>query len=213
MYEQQETMESEVKELELNVAYGTTSHRTREENVYENLPCQDPVPLKAEKTINKPVSTATRYIAGFALLLASLALLVAVVTAAIYFSTPSGVELKSTLNQDNQHVVQNLQVELNSSKTEIAFLQDQFLSQNDFHTISNLHQRLQTLQAELNNSITAIRRLQTHIWNPVKTCSDRPPGSPLGDYWIQDDWTKSPVHVYCDMDGTRAATVILLEVG
>ena len=241
-------MESEVKELELNVAYGTASYTAREENVYENLSPQDLVPPKVDKTINKPGSTAIRYIAGFTLVLACLALLVAVVTAAICFSTPGGIEYNSSSNQDNlQHLIQNLQVELNSSKNDITLLQDQFSSRNSLQTISNLQQRVQTLQlelnsskteitilqdqfqevqtlqlelnsskteitilqdqfqevqtlqAELNDSITAIRRLQTHVWNPVRSCSDIPPGSPSGNYWIQDDWTKSPFQVYCDM--------------
>ena len=209
------------KEIQLNVAYGTARYKTEEENVYDNMPCQDSL----NKTVNKPRRTATRSIAGFAVVLASLALLVAVVTAAIYFSTHGVRELNGTSNQDNlQQLVQTLQVELNDSKNEITIFKNQFSSQDSLRSISTLQQMVQALQAKLNesneeskliqaklnDSINAIRSLKHQLnlvfyWIPVRSCSNIPSGSPSGYYWIQTNRTKSPVQIYCDMDRTNCS--------
>ena len=94
-------------------------------------------------------------------------------------------------------------------------------------TMSTLQQKVQILQAELNDSKNEVMILQNVLnlsnakqdaiissiltrslgtfWNPATSCSFLAPGSPSGDYWIQTNGTTNPVQVYCDMNRTSCS--------
>ena len=174
-----------------NVAYNIR----KEESVYEMVPVTAPenrlpnVVSKAGKTATfKTIAT----VATFAFLLASLALLAAAI--AIYLST-SGTEVSKASSQDNlqsistiQKIIQTLQTTLNDS-------------------INHLNGK----NSEQDTTITALIRTLIwnlgHFWNPVRSCSDLPPKSSSGHYWIlnHNNNTNDPVQVYCDINRTSCS--------
>ena len=185
----------EVKKLELNVAYGN-SLSVREENVYDT-PDSVPKNDKAIKLSKPKKEQIVAIIAGFTLVLAVLALIVAGIV--IYFST-HGKELDNSLIQSNlqsiltlQQKVKTLQVELNKS---MYSLQNRLNVYND--TISNQDATISALTSTLARSLG-------NSWNPVRSCDDIPPLNPSGDYWIQTNGTSNPIQVYCDMNRTSCS--------
>ena len=159
-------MENEVIAAEPNAAYDVLVCQQREDNAHDELQLQysrHNMPTSESKVSVKRKSIST--IAGCALFLAILALLVAVV--AIYFGA-RGTELA---NYSSQDYVQN---------------------------ISTIQEMVRILQARLDKQDATITSILTRtIW---RSCSDLPPGSPSGDYWIQANGTSSPAQVYCDMN-------------
>ena len=121
-------------------------------------------------------------ISSIALVLALLALLVAI--AALYFGI-HGTELAAanSLNQGYQSSISTLYNKIQTIKKKLT-IQDSTI-------------------AALTNALT---RILGRFWNrPVRSCSDVPPGSPSGDYWIQTNGTINPVQVYCDMNRTSCS--------
>ena len=97
--------------------------------------------------------------------------------------------------------------------TELAAASTSSSSQDYQLNISTLHKKVQLSQNMLRNQAAtiaaltnALTRILGRFWNrPVRSCSDVPPGSPSGDYWIQTNGTSNPVQVYCDMDRTSCS--------
>ena len=170
--------------LQQNIAY-YCQHTEFEQNVHDQ-----PIQLKQNTTSSKITEKQNNNVdskiavksistfAGCALILAILALLVAAV--AIYLGTRG----TDSANFSSSYYLQN-----------ISILQEMVL----------------TLQAELHKQDTTITALSTiikskgTIWNPVSSCSDIPPGSPSGVYWIQTNGTSNPLRIYCDMNRTTCS--------
>ena len=184
-------------EIEENVAYDIN------EREYETVPtaAQDNQLPNIVKNANnrKPVEKTIATVVSFAFFLASLALLAAAI--AMYLST-SGTEVAKTSSQDNlqsistvQKMVQTLQTKLNDSLNQMSILQN----------------KLNRYNSEQATTITAlIRTLIWNLgtfWNPVRSCSDLPPKSSLGNYWIlnHNNNTNDPVQVYCDKNRTNCS--------
>ena len=88
-----------------------------------------------------------------------------------------------------------------------------FSSQDYLPNISTLNERVQTLQTELykqSASITALTNILTRrkgtFWNPARSCVNVLE-SPSGDYWIQTNKTSNPVQVYYDMYRTSCSCI------
>ena len=178
----------EANDLELNAAYGSVAIN-QEENVYEtprhleseseeefhNRDTQKKILIDQKKIGCCTVPVATIT----ALVLASLALLASV--GAICFGVLS--------HQDSQ--------EFNNSKNDIAILQNQ---------LSLLHIENSEQDATLDAIISTLSsRHQGIFWSPVKSCSDLPPWSRSGDYWLQTNETSNPVQVHCNMNPTNCS--------
>ena len=146
-----------------------------------------------EKLFSKPRKTATA--AGIALVLAIFALFAAIV--AIYFAIGFQGTNSESANEDSsqEHLQQisNLQQMIQTLKDELNSLQSQ---------LNNKSADQDAAIAALTNTLA--RNLGT-FWNPVRSCSDVPPGSSSSNYWVQTSGTNNPVQVYCDMNRTSCS--------
>ena len=194
-------METEVK----NVAYGIATFDQEKESVYADISSSSPPaldPMRTSTNDNKNITKmrSTAIVAGVAIILTILALLAAII--AIYFAI-QGTELVNSSNQEQlqrnsrfQEVIQTLKDELNSSRNEIM---------TEIVNIKILQSQLKEKIANQDAGIAVISSTLRNLRNPVRSCSDVPPGSPSGDYWIQTNGTCNPVSVYCDMNRTSCS--------
>ena len=72
--------------------------------------------------------------------------------------------------------------------------------------VQYLNNTVQQQSLEILELRTISRYLRGTIEHPASSCSDIPQDSPSGEYWIQNNNTKSPVQVYCDMNRTCCNT-------
>ena len=187
-------MESDIEVK--NVAYGVACDQGRE-TLYAMPSFLDAKPLLNKgKTISKPIKTRkTATAAGIALVLAIFALFAAIV--AIYFAIGFQGTDSESANEDSsqEHLQQisNLQQMIQTLKDELNSLQSQ---------LNNKSADQDAAIAALTNTLA--RNLGT-FWNPVRSCSDVPPGSSSSNYWVQTSGTNNPVQVYCDMNRTSCS--------
>ena len=187
-------------EIEENAAYDTNEEK---EGVHEMVPVatqENQLPNTVKNASNrKPVGKIIATAITIALFLASLVLLAAAIALSI-----NGTEQAKSSSQDNLEslsilqnniMIQILQTKLNNSTGQISILKDELNRKNSEQdtTITDLIRNL-------------IWNLGT-FWNPVRSCSDLPPRSSSGNYWIlnHNNRTSNPVQVYCDVNRTSCS--------
>ena len=185
-------------EVEENAAYNVNKE---EGGSYEMVPAAAPdnqLSNIVKDTYNRrPIGKIITTVATIALFLASLVLLAAAIALCI-----NGTEVAKSSGQDNlesvstlQNMIQILQTKLNNSTDQVSILKDELNRKNSEQdtTITDLIKNL-------------IWNLGT-FWNPVRSCSDLPPRSSSGNYWIlnHNNRTSNPVQVYCDINRTSCS--------